>query len=183
MTSRRDVTDVMDAARAGEAWAFEVLFARLAGPLHGFVRARGADDPEGLTNEVLLRAFRKIGSVKGGEEEFRSWMFAIARNALVDEHRRAMRRPSTRPVDPHLLPVERGPHDSPGEAAGDDGVEALLAGLSEDQREVVLLRVVGDLSLEQTAYVTGKSEGAVKSLQHRALAQLRRKFSREAVSR
>jgi RNA polymerase sigma-70 factor, ECF subfamily len=53
-------------------------------------------------------------------------------------------------------------------------VHALLDQLSEDQREVVLLRIVGDLSLEQTATALGKRVGAVKALQHRALAALRR---------
>ena len=66
---------------------------------------------------------------------------------------------------------------------GDERVRALLAGLAPDQRDVVLLRIVADLSIEDTAAALGKRPGAVKALQHRAMAALRTRLGEEGVSR
>ena len=67
-------------------------------------------------------------------------------------------------------------------ALGDERVQAVLAGLAPDQRDVVLLRIVADLSIEETATALGKRPGAVKSLQHRAMRTLRSRVGEEGVS-
>lgn len=173
---------VLASAKAGEPWAFEDLFARVGGRLVGFLRALGAADPDGAANEVLLRAFRNIDRFDGSEVEFRAWVFAIARNLLVDERRRAGRRPEAVATDPSELTPLAGAAGIEESAPGvdDDRIRRCLAALSTEQREVLLLRVIADLSIEDTAELLGKTSGAVKALQHRAVRALRKILDQEA---
>lgn len=175
--------DVLAGAHRGQAWAFDWLFRWLGRPVGGYLRNGGAEDPDGLANEVFLRAFRRIGTFAGDERSFRSWVFTIAHNALCDDRRRRSRSCVT-------VPLERAgdARSAPGADVaalgnlGDERALELLAALSDGQRDVLLLRVVADLSLEETAAATGLTVGAVKALQHRALATLRRTMPLEAVS-
>ena len=101
---------------------------------------------------------------------------------MVDDLRRRSRRGESAAYDPDTDPrVEASAETLAMDSLDDQKVDELLQTLSPDQREVLLMRVVADLSLEQTAAVLGKRVGAVKALQHRALASLRRVMDR-AVS-
>jgi RNA polymerase sigma factor (sigma-70 family) len=162
----------LERARAGEAAGFDALVRHLDPRLVGFARARGADDPEGLADDVLVQMCRSIGSFEGNLAQLRAWVFTIARNRLVDERRRASRRVDTRPTEPARLPDAPVP-DTPLAADERERVDALLAGLTDDQREIVVLRIVVGLSVEETADVVGRRPGAVRALQHRALRTLR----------
>lgn len=174
---------VLAAARLGEGWAFERLFHWLGQPVAAYLRGAGLEDPDGTANEVFLRAFRGIGRFEGGEARFRSWVFAIAHNLIVDERRRRTRRPSPTPLDHAPEPSVAGADDEALVALGDERMRALLGGLAPDQRDVILLRLVADLSIEETAATLGKTPGAVKALQHRGVAALRRHLDPdEAVS-
>lgn len=165
---------VLAAARTGEAWAFQRLFEWLGRPIAGYLRGAGVEDPDGTANEVFLRIFGAIERFEGSEERFRSWAFSIAHNLVIDERRRRSRRPVTAPMEAAPEPAVGGADDAVFVALGDEHVRTLLAGLAPDQRDVVLLRIVADLSIEDTAAALGKSPGAVKALQHRAIATLRR---------
>lgn len=170
---------VVGRARGGDHQAFGELVEMVGAPLVGFLAARGADDPEGLANEVLVRVFGAIDSFEGGEAQFKAWVFAVARNAAIDEHRRRSRRPELALVDPQRLP--ESPSDPGfGRVDGAERVDALLALLTDDQREVIVLRVIAGLSVEETAEVLGRRPGAVRALQHRGLSRLRKEFSVKA---
>jgi RNA polymerase sigma factor (sigma-70 family) len=172
---------LLPAARAGAGWAFARLYEGLAPAVAGYLAVQGASEPDDLTSEVFQRAFTRIGSFSGGEDAFRSWVFTIAHNLLVDDRRRRDRRPVV-------------PTSEPPEAAGGDVEDDAMRRLSEervrrlcdllvpDQRDVLLLRLVAGMTLEETAAVLGKTTGAVKALQHRAAAALRRHIEREGVS-
>jgi RNA polymerase sigma factor (sigma-70 family) len=175
--------EVLTSAKSGFPSAFEVLFNRLARPLAAYFRAQGAADPAGSTNDVLLRVFKGIGRFEGDEGRFRAWVFTIARNILVDERRRARRRVATTTIEPFDDQAAPHPDSEQGALARlgtREAVEVIL-GLVPDQREVLLLRIVGDLTVEQVAAVVGKRPGAVKALQRRGLATLRRRMNRGAV--
>jgi len=149
--------DVLVAARAGAPWALERLFETLSRPVAGYLRALGAAEPDELANDVFLRVFTNLGGFTGGEDRFRSWVFTIAHHRLVDERRRAQRRPVTNGLGP-ADDAARG--DVEEEALGRLGAEWVhreLAALGADQREVLLLRIVADLTVEQVAEVVGKS--------------------------
>lgn len=167
-------------AQAGDPRAFDELVVWLEQPLLGFLTARGADDPHGTANEVLVRAFRRIDSFSGGAAQFRAWVFRIARNALVDEHRRRSSRPVAVPHRPDALPEGAAVDDRLDRLGERERVEALLGCLTGEQREVVLLRVVAGLSVDETAAAMGRRPGAVRALQHRALARLRAELSERA---
>lgn len=165
------------AARTGGGWAFGRLWEQLAPSVAAYVRGRGVRDADDVTSEVFLAAFRGIGRFQGDGVAFRSWLFTIAHHKAVDAHRR----PASRDIlvdavgAGHSLDVDRArsAEDLAMEQIAGDGAVRQLATLTDDQRAVLLLRVVADLSLAETAEVLGKPVGAVKALQHRALARLR----------
>src|SRR5688572_24441573 len=105
---------VLEAARGGAGWAFERLFQWLAKPVTAYLRGAGVEDPEGTTNDVLLRAFTSLDRFTGGEDRFRSWVFTIAHHLLIDERRRMARRPRSSPLE--SAGAEPGPPASPAEA-------------------------------------------------------------------
>ena len=135
-----------------------------------------------MTSEVFLAVFERLHGFHGDDDALRAFVFTVAHHKLVDDLRRRTRRGET-------LAYETDRDDRAAESAealamealGEQRVHELLSVLSEEQQEVILLRVVADLSLEQTAQVVGKRVGAVKALQHRALASLRRLLE-QAVS-
>lgn len=147
----------------------------------GYLRGQRAREPEDLTSEVFLGVFRGLDTFDGTEQQFRSWVFTIAHRRLLDERRRAARQPPMAPVDAGLdLPggdAEREALD----ALGAQWVQRLSARLSADQRTVLLLRIVADLTAEEVAQITGKTVGAVRALQRRGLDALRRMIAREGV--
>ena len=178
--------DVLAEAAAGGPDAQARLCAWLGPPVAGYLRARGADDPDDLANEVMRRTLRVLHTFRGDARRFRSWVFTIARNALVDDRRRLARRPRTAVLPDHDVDVggARPPAEDDALARlAAERVEERLSSLSPDQRDVLLLRVVADLSIDQTASVLGKSREAVKALQRRALGALERSLLREGVSR
>jgi RNA polymerase sigma factor (sigma-70 family) len=168
-------------ARLGHAPGFEWLWNRFGRQVAAFATAQGAEDPDGVVNEVFLGAFARLDTFFGNEGAFVAMLFAIARNKLVDEHRTRRRRVPTR----QLVGDDDGSGgDVESDALSKIGADAtsLLATLTDEQREVMHLRLIADLSLEQTAMVTGRSVNAVKALQHRATNALRRTISEEAVT-
>ncbi len=174
--------EVLAAAQADSAWAYRRLFDWLGRPVAGYLRGQGADDPDGLANDVFLRAFTNIRGFRGDEDRFRSWVFTIAHNQLVDERRRRSRRPvvEDRPVEEHTAPNDT--EVAALDRLGGERVRRLLEELSGDQRDVLLLRIVADLTVEQVAGTMGKTPGAVKQLQRRGLAVLRRRLEDEAAA-
>jgi RNA polymerase sigma-70 factor (ECF subfamily) len=174
---------VIDAARQGAEWAWRIIYHDLAGPLQGYLRVRGAREPEDLVGEVFVHLARGIGRFRGGGAGLRSWAFVVAHHRLIDERRRIGRRPHT--TGDSELEAQAAPDDPEAEALSrlsDDRIRRLLSVLSPAQRDVMALRVLGGLTLEETAGALGKRVGAVKTLQHRAVAALRQAIEKEGVS-
>ncbi len=148
----------------------EEAYRRLAPAVLGYLRAQAAPDPEDVLGEVFLQVARDISRFKGDDDALRRWVFAIAHNRLLDARRRQSRRPvlSWEPVPD--IPTEQS-HPSL-----DPELVRALSALTPEQREVVTLRFVGDLSLEEVARITRRRVGAVKALQHRALEALSRRM-------
>lgn len=177
-------TDRLEAARAGDQGAWEEIFYGVAPVVLGYLRANGAPDPEDVLGETFLQVARDISKFDGDESGFRSWVFTIAHHRLIDARRYAARRPVELSAEPPEPPERMD--DAAEEALariGTERVERILAGLSEDQRAVLLLRFVGDMSIEDIAKAVGKRQGAVKALQRRGLAAVRRQLAGEEVSR
>jgi RNA polymerase sigma factor (sigma-70 family) len=176
-----DFDATLDAARDGSQAALRALHDDVATRVHRYLVAHGVRDAEDEANEVLLRALTRLDRFTGGRAEFRTWVLTIAHHRMVDSHRRTSRR-----VEEHHVEVEATGGDVEDEAMavlGDAHVAALLDRLPHDQREVLVLRISADLSVEQAAAVLGRTTGATKALQRRALAALRRSLGHERVPR
>jgi RNA polymerase sigma-70 factor (ECF subfamily) len=172
-------TSLLESARQGSEAAWQELYDGLAPVVLGYLRANGAPDPEDVLSEVFLQVARDIATFDGEEPGFRSWVFTIAHHRLIDARRHSARRPVELSAEP---PEPRGRADDAAEEAlnriGADEVTRVLGALSEDQRTVLLLRIVGDLSIEDVAKALGKRPGAVKALQRRGLAAVKRELGR-----
>jgi RNA polymerase sigma-70 factor (ECF subfamily) len=179
--------DALMAARRGKPAGYSALFEWLAGPVAGWFRAHGAPEPDDLTSDVFLRAFQGLTSFEGDVDGFRAWIFTIAHHRLVDDRRRSGRRPSTTELTDAGPGADTPADDDPlGETIarlGTERVRRLLAALPADQRDVVVMRVLADLSIAQVAEAIGRSEGAVKQLQRRGLLTLRSLLEQEGVTR
>jgi RNA polymerase sigma factor (sigma-70 family) len=178
--------NVLFAARAGAEWAWARIYDELAGPVAGYLRAHGAADADDLVGEVFLQVVRGLDGFSGPEPAFRAWVFTIAHRRLVDDVRRRSRRPVT-PVEPVTLERAAGEGGNVEEEAfaGLDlaRVREAIDGLPRDQRSVLLLRIIGDLTIEQIAEALGKRPGAVKALQRRALRRLEGAYPFAALER
>lgn len=177
------MSDRIAAAKRGEEWAWEDIYRELAGNVTGYLRSRGARDAEDLSSEVFLQVARDIHRFEGDETKFRSWVFVIAHRRLIDARRSESRRPPSSGETPE-------DHDQAGGDVEEEvmqeiatrRVDEVLSALTEDQRRVLALRVIADLSLEETAKAMGKRVGAVKALQRRALAAAKAQLEEGRVS-
>lgn len=169
---------VLVAAQAGADWAWTLLYRSVSRALLGYLRGQGAADPEDLLGDVFVQIARNISTFEGDEAAFRSWAFLVAHHRVLDDRRRRRRRPST--------PVAQLP-ETPGGSSEDEAMDRLRASevmdmlsvLTPEQRDVVLLRVFGELSVAEVGAVVDRPVSAVKALQRRAYARLRKEISDE----
>ncbi len=136
--------------RAGEA-EDSTLYDWLSPEVMRFVVARGARDAEAVTNDAFVAAFRRLGTFDGGADNFRSWIYAIVRNRLIDAHRAEQRRPAL--ADSEDVDAEDTASAEDIALAGIDVGRAseLLATLTDAQRDVIVCRIVNGLTLEETS--------------------------------
>ncbi len=181
-----DPDDVLvQASQRGELTSFNVLVERYQRQVYN-VALRLLGNPteaEDVTQETFLSAFQHIQSFRGGI--FRAWLIRIATNACHDASRRSMRRPATS-LDAYLegeAVLRDGPRDIPGHEIGPEELALrqeqrqtlaqLLLKLPEDQRTVLVLSDIQELSYEEIAQATGEALGTVKSRLSRARARMR----------
>src|SRR3954468_24738796 len=141
------------------------------GPLLGYLRLRGAPEPDDLVNEVLLRAARHVGRFEGDRDQFRSWIFTIAHHILVDDRRRRSRQADVVGLEQldGCEPIGDGADGPVDSAWAATHVQDLLRGLTPDQRDVLLLRIIGGFPTDEVAAIVGKEPNAVKQLQYRGV--------------
>jgi RNA polymerase sigma-70 factor (ECF subfamily) len=178
--------ETLAAAREGDEAAWQRLFRALAPAMLGYLRSAGATEPEDVMSEAFLQMARDIHKFKGNERGFRAWGFSIAHHRLLDASRHSARRPSD-PVDE--VPESTDPTAHGGDAAdealariGAEEIRDVLETLSPDQRDVLLLRILGDLKIPEIAAALDKRQGAVKALQRRGLAAVERELERRGVT-
>jgi len=176
--SQQELRQLVDRAQKGEREALEELylvhFDRIYSYLHMSVGNR--HDAEDLTTQTFLKMLESVGKFRWRSAPFSAWLFRIAHNLAMD-HFRANRR---------WQPEEEVPEPDPGEgsAAEEEALESigrrsmleLIENLSHEQQQVLTLKFVFNFSNGEVATILGKTEGAVKSLQHRALAALQRQL-------
>lgn len=174
------VRDLVERAQNGDRLALEELyllhFDRIYSYLHMSVGSR--HDAEDLTTQTFVRMLEAIGRFQWRSVPFSAWLFRIAHNLAMD-HFRANRRWQPEEEVPESV---RGEESSAEEQAlaslGQTSMLTLIERLSPEQRQVLTLKFVFRFSNGEAAAILGKTEGAVKSLQHRALASLQKHISR-----
>ncbi len=157
-----------------------MLYARYMDPIYRYIyfRISEAVEAEDLTEEVFVRAWEALPQYQHGKHPFKSWLYRIAHNLVIDHHRK--QRPVSVP-DLDLYDHQDGAPSHEEQLVRKQDA-ALLANalqqLGEEEQQVLLLRFVEGLSHREVAEVIGKSEGACRVIQHRALATLYNSLSR-----
>jgi|SRR5215211_2313659 len=177
--AQSEIRSLVERAQRGDRDALEELylihFDRIYGYLHMTVGNR--HDAEDLTTQTFLKMLESIGRFQYRSAPFSAWLFRIAHNLAMD-HFRATRR----------IQLEEEVPEPPGDAEVSAEVEAfqaigrasmldMIEELSPEQRQVLTLKFVFDFSNVDVATILGKTEGAVKSLQHRALVALQKRLA------
>src|SRR5438105_15181437 len=179
--STEHVRELVARGQQGDRDALEELylihFDRIYSYLHVTVGNR--HDAEDLTTQTFLKMLESIGKFRWGSAPFSAWLFRIAHNLAMD-HFRAARR-----WQPEEEVPEPEPDDSTSaeagafESIGHKSMLELIDDLSAEQQQVLTLKFVFGFSNGEAATILGKSEGAVKSLQHRALVTLHKKLEKQ----
>lgn len=189
MSSGEGFESVLAAAQAGAEWAFAALYDDFNPRLLRYFVARAPRAADDLAAETWLGAAGGLRTFVGDEQSFRSWLFTIAHRRLVDYWRDRAASAGGLTSDARDASSARGGQLDQGPeeiVVGADSAQAaarkIASLLSPDQAEVILLRVVGGLDLEQVAEVLGKRPGTIRVLQHRALKKLAREISLEDVT-
>ncbi|HEY3143180.1 MAG TPA: sigma-70 family RNA polymerase sigma factor [Acidimicrobiales bacterium] len=173
---------VVGGAQQSAPWALDRIFTTLSPVVAGYLRMQGCKEPEDVTSEVFVAVLRNIRSFTGDERGFRSWVFTIAHRRLLDERRRLSRRPHHASLGHEQEPAApESVEDDVTRSESDEWVRSLCHRLVPDQRDVLLLRLFGGLTIDEVAAALGKTSGATKALQRRGMRAVGRLLEREGV--
>jgi RNA polymerase sigma-70 factor (ECF subfamily) len=180
---REDFLRTLDAARAGDDTGLTRLFQLLYPAVLRYLRVTEPTEAEDLASETWLDVAHALRGFEGDERGLRALALTIARRRVVDLRRRRARQ-GIIPTEPEHLAALGAVGDAEEEAVSrlelDEAIERLRA-LPPDQAEVILLRVLGGLGVEEVASIMGKRRGTVRVLQHRGLRALARTASEHAI--
>lgn len=169
--------DLVERAQAGEAEAFGRLYDQYSDTVYRYIyyRVGGKATAEDLTSETFLRALRRISTFTWQGRDFGAWLVTIARNLVADHFKSSrFRLEVTTGEMLDANEVERSPEDSVLESLSNAALLEAVRKLNPQQQECVTLRFLQGLSVAETARVMGKNEGAIKTLQYRAVRTLAR---------
>ena len=197
MTQGEVFESVLAAAQAGAEWAFSRLYTEFNPRVERYFASRAPRAADDLAADTWMGVARRLKGFEGDENQFRAWLFTIAHRRLLD-HWTAQNRRAEDPLDPaHLADDD---HDRPADhtrhLASDEDLEQKVVDaataraaarriartLNRDQAEVILLRLLGGLEVDQVAEILGKRPGHIRVLQHRALKKLAEEISLEDVT-
>ncbi len=158
--------------------AFAMLYEEYFDKIYRYVTLKIGDqiEAEDLTQQVFVKALKSISSFKWKGIPFSAWLFRIAHNQVVDYFRKK-KRYATAPLDESLTGSGIDPQLAAERKLDIEQILLATKQLTEAQREVISLRFASELPVTQVARIMGKSQGAVKALQHSAIAALRKVLS------
>jgi RNA polymerase sigma-70 factor (ECF subfamily) len=178
---------VVEAAARGEHPALAALFRAYQPLLLRYLRGQGADVADDVASEVWIAVARHLARFVGDELGFRRWLFTIARRRLIEARRKQARQHATSTAPDQLdRPSPLAGQSDPeaivvGHMSAREAVATVVAGLTPDQAEVVLLRVVAGFDVAEVAAIMGRTPTSVRVLCHRALRRLRAHFPEGAL--
>jgi RNA polymerase sigma-70 factor (ECF subfamily) len=172
------------AAQRGDEAAFARLFRDVHPTLLRYLHLIAPEAAEDVAGEMWLRVVTGIDGFRGGEQEFRAWLFTIARHRAVDASRARERRRRALPLAEGGITERMTAPDTAEVAAEHAATRAaltLIAALPRDQAEIIVLRVVAGLDTDAVAKIVGKKPGTVRVASHRALRKLAAMVERAGV--
>jgi RNA polymerase sigma-70 factor, ECF subfamily len=177
--------ELVERAQQSDRAALEELyllhFDRIYSYLHMSVGSR--HDAEDLTTQTFVKMLESIRRFRWQSVPFSAWLFRIAHNLAMDHFRASRRWQPEEEIPESVQGEEASAEEQALESMGEAGMLELIERLSPEQRQVLTLKFVFRFSNGEAAAILGKTEGAVKSLQHRALASLQRHVTREPQNR
>jgi RNA polymerase sigma-70 factor (ECF subfamily) len=176
---------LVELAQKGDAEAFGQLYDRYVTPIFRFVhaRVRSPQLAEDLTSDTFLRALRSIHTFTWQGKDFGAWLTTIARNLITDHYKsRRTQLEIVTDLPPEGTSTQPGPADDVLAMVSTETLMRAVNSLPAEQRDTILMRFIQELSIAETAVVLGKSEGAVKQLQLRAVRRLAKMVSEETVT-
>jgi RNA polymerase sigma-70 factor, ECF subfamily len=180
VTQREVSQATLDAARARDPDAVAAIYGAYATDLYRFFMGavRDRETAEDLVGGVFLSVVESLPRFRGPAAALSGWLFRIARHDLYDHRRSRARAPVTEPLDRHLEAGGQAPdpQDLAVAAFVREGLLDVVRELPPAQRDVLLLRLVAGLPVAEVAELLGRTHGATKALQHRALANLARRI-------
>ncbi len=179
-----DVVALVTRAQAGDAEAFGQLYDRYVDVVYRYVYYRVGTQTlaEDLVSETFLRALRRIGSFSWQGRDFAAWLITIARNLIADHFKSSRYRLEVATAD--MLDADRateGPEQDVLDGITNSTLLEAVKRLNPEQQECVVLRFLQGLSVTETALAMGKTDGAIKALQFRAVRSLGRLLPRELI--
>jgi RNA polymerase sigma-70 factor, ECF subfamily len=179
--SSQDLRRLVERGQQGDRGALEDLyllhFDRIYSYLHMSVGNR--HDAEDLTTQVFVKMLESIGRFRWRSAPFSAWLFRIAHNLAMDHFRASRRWQPEEDVPEPEQPQESAAEEQALEAIGRQSMLELIERLSPEQQQVLTLKFVFNFSNGEAATILDKTEGAIKSLQHRALASLQRQLEKQ----
>jgi RNA polymerase sigma-70 factor (ECF subfamily) len=174
--------ELLEQARRFDPDALRALHNRLYEPVYRYVHFKVSDPQasEDLTSEVFLKMLEALKQGKMWHTTPDAWVFGIARNVVADHYRKAGRRPEVALDERLAMPDEQSPTQHIIVAEQHQELARAINELTDEQRDVVLLRFMEGLSINDVAEILGKKPGAVKGLQHRALRALAEAMGRSS---
>lgn len=166
---------IIEDAVGGEASAFGALYDHYQPMIYRFVLVKVGhrEEAEDLTHQVFLSAWQNIEGYKDMGFPFSSWLYKIARNAVVDFYRSNKEATSIEQVNPEFFAVPAAMQMGMDKIFEIDKVRQAIKGLDPIYQDVIMMRFVEDLPIREVAQVLDKSEGAIKLIQHRAMKKLK----------
>ena len=170
----QDEKKLVERAQHHDQEAFAQLYEEHFDKIYRYVTLKIGNETEAedMTQQVFLNALQSISSFKWKGVPFSAWLFRIAHNQVVDYFRSKKR--TTVPLDESLASDNNNPQLLTEQKLDIEQLILATKQLTEAQREVISLRFAGELSIAQVAKAIGKSQGAVKALQHSAIVALRK---------
>jgi len=174
--SGSEEAQLLAAAQQFDAEALSELYDRYEAKIYTYIYRRCGEQvvAEDLTAQVFLKMLESIRDGKSWHSSFSGWLYRIAHNLVIDHYRRRDRQPSVNIDD---APPTAADVEDPVETAemniDAERLRAAIRRLTDDQSEVISLRFLEGYSIAEVAEMVGRSEGAVKALQYRAVAALR----------
>jgi len=179
--ARVDEQRLLQRAKRGDAEAFAALYRLNVQAIYRYIyyRVNDAALAEDLTGDVFTRAIKGMSGYEDQGKPFAAWLYRIAHARVVDHYRRVERHPQETALDDEPIPAEG---DLDGELLRKQAASVLreaIAGLTDEQQQVVILRFIEGHRTEQVAQLMDKNVNAIKALQHRALRTLAGRLQRD----